>query len=93
MSAFTCYHLAPKSTSQNSGRRHGQYIFYVFMRDTIKVTMPFKPLESYREALELVTLLLRTDPDGIRKMREEEPMIGNTFESIDYEVLPGNSRR
>ena len=61
---------------------------YLFMRDTMKVIMPFKQLESYREALELVTLLLKTDQDGIRKMREEEPTIANISKSLIMKHYP-----
>ena len=61
---------------------------YLFMRDTMKVIMPFKSLESYREALELVTLLLDTDPDGIRKMREEVPTIADISKTLIMKYYP-----
>jgi len=61
---------------------------YVYMRDTMRVILPPLGKESYQEALDLVTLLLNIDQDGIKKMRKEEPTISNITKSLVLKYYP-----
>lgn len=61
---------------------------FVYMRDTMKVIVPPPQMESYREAVELVSMLLSIDPYGIKRLREDEPIISNITKSLILKHYP-----
>ena len=61
---------------------------YVYMRDTMGVLLPPSTAESYREAAHLVGMLLALDPDGIRKIRDEEPIISHVSRDLILKYYP-----
>lgn len=60
----------------------------IYMRDTMKVKALTSRQEAYEEAGALVAMLMKIDPYGIKKIREEQPAIRKIDKTLILKYYP-----